>query len=43
MKTNCPKLALVIDTSEPLPADRNEELELENEIYELDERMINDS
>ena len=41
--TNCPKLALVIDTSEPLPDDTNEEVELEDEFYELDEAMINDN
>ena len=43
VNTNCPKLALVIDTSEPLPNDTNEEVELEDEVYELDEAMINDS
>ena len=43
VKTNCPKLALVIDTSDPLPDDTNEEVELEDEIYELDEAMVNDS
>ena len=43
VKTNCPKLALVIDNSEPLPEDANEEVELEDEVYELDEAMINDS
>ena len=42
VKTNCPKLALVMDTSEPLAIHNNEELELEDEIYELDEMMIND-
>ena len=41
VKTNCPKLALVIDTFEPLPDDTNEEIELQNEVYELDEAMIN--
>ena len=43
VKTNCPKLALVMDASEPLPAHNNEELELENKIYELDETTINDN
>ena len=43
VKTSCPKLALVIDNYEPLPDDTNEEIELENEVYELDEAMINDS
>ena len=43
VKTNCPKLALVIDNSKPLPDDTNQELELENEVYELDEAMINDN
>ena len=43
VKTNCPKLALVIDNSEPLPDATNEEIELENEVYELHEAMINDN
>ena len=43
VKTNCPKLALVIDASEPLPDDTNEEGELEDEVYELDGAMINHS
>ena len=43
VNTNCPKLALVIDNSEPLPDDSNEEIELGNEVYELDEAMIYDN
>ena len=43
VKTNCPKLALVMDTSGPLLDDTNEQIELENKIYELDEEMINES
>ena len=43
VKTNCPKLALVIDNSEPLLDDTNEDIELENEVYELDKAMIYDN
>ena len=43
VKTNCPKLALVMDNSNPLPTNDNKELELEDEIYELDEEMINEN
>ena len=43
VKTNFPKLTLVIDNSEPLPDDTNEEIELDNEVYELEETMINDN
>ena len=43
VKTNCPKLAQVMDSSNPFPISENKELEFEDEIYELDEAMINDN
>ena len=43
VKTNCPKLALVMDSSNPLHTNENNELEFEDEIYDLDEAMINDN
>ena len=43
VKTNCPKLALVMDSSNPFPTNENKELEFEDEIYDLDEAMINDN
>ena len=43
VKANCPKLALVMDNSNPLPTNDDKELELEDEIYELDAAMINEN
>ena len=43
VKTNCPILALVTDSSNPFPTNENKELEFEDEIYDLDEAMINDN
>ena len=43
VKTNCPKLALVMDSSNPFPTNENKELEFEDEIYELDDAMINEN
>ena len=39
VKTNCPKLAIVMDDSNPLPINDNMKFELEDEIYELDKAI----
>ena len=39
VKTNCPKLAIVMDDSNPLPTNDSKKFELEDEIYELDKAI----
>ena len=39
IKTNCPKLAKVMDDFNPLPTDDSKEFELEDEIYDLDKAI----
>ena len=39
IKTNCPKLAIVMDDSNPLPTNGSKKFELEDEIYELDKAI----